>query len=320
MENKAHALAAGLFLLVMALALAAVAAWFQGDRVERVRYIVVARQGVPGLNLKAPVKLRGVEVGKVETIGFDPADAQQILVTIAVDRAAPVMVGAYAQLGLQGVTGLSFVGLENASEAAAGSRAAEGSRIALRPTLLDRLAADGSGLLASVTETAGRLNTLLSDGNRAQLSRAAIQLADTASAAARLLNALEPAARGLPKLEKDADAALVKAGSTLTQVEALAVDARLLAQELRQRAAVLDRMAPLAAQIESSTRRLELALVGDGPPRARPLVDELAAAGRSVQRTAGDLGEQPHSLLFGRSAVLPGPGESGFPDRLKGAP
>jgi phospholipid/cholesterol/gamma-HCH transport system substrate-binding protein len=87
MENKAHAIAAGLFLLLLGFALAASVAWFQGDRTERVHYTVVARSGVPGLNLKAPVKLRGVEVGYVDSIGFDPADPRQILVDIAVDAA-----------------------------------------------------------------------------------------------------------------------------------------------------------------------------------------------------------------------------------------
>ena len=46
MENKAHALAAGLFVLLLGLALAASVAWFQGDHTERVRYTVVSRSAV----------------------------------------------------------------------------------------------------------------------------------------------------------------------------------------------------------------------------------------------------------------------------------
>ena len=60
MENRAHALIAGIFLLLLGAALAGAAVWFQGDTVERVNYTVVSRTGVSGLNLKAPVKLRGV--------------------------------------------------------------------------------------------------------------------------------------------------------------------------------------------------------------------------------------------------------------------
>ena len=317
MENKAHAIAAGLFLLLLGLALAACVAWFQGDRTERVRYTVVSRTGVPGLNLKAPVKLRGVEVGHVESIGFDPTDARQILVGIAVDAAAPVSASTYAQLGLQGVTGLSFVGLEEADAKAPLKRAAPGALIALRPTLLDRLAESGPLLLAGFSETAQRLNLLLSDANRAQLGESLAQVNRTAADVSRLMAALQPGARELPGLLKDADSTAQRASAALRQIEALAADGQQLTQELKARAAVLDRLDGAAAQVQATSRNLELALVGDTPQRTRPVLADLSAASRSVERAANDLGEQPQSLLFGRGAQPPGPGEAGFADRLK---
>ncbi|HEY0955975.1 MAG TPA: MlaD family protein [Roseateles sp.] len=318
MENKAHAIAAGLFLLLLGLALAASVAWFQGDRTERVHYTVVARSGVPGLNLKAPVKLRGVEVGFVERIAFDPQDPRQILVDIAVDAAAPVSAGTHAQLGLQGVTGLSFVSLEEADAAAPLKRAAPGARIAMRPTLLDRLAESGPLLLAGFAETAQRLNALLSDGNRAQLTQSLVKLEQAAADTSRLMTALQPGARELPALLKDADATAQRAGTALREIEALAADGRALTQELKTRVAVLDQLGGAAAQLQATTRSLELALVGDTAPRTRPLVADLSAASRSVERAAREVGDQPQSLLFGRGAQPPGPGEPGFAERLKG--
>lgn len=319
MENKAHALAAGAFLLLLGLALAACAFWFQGDRTERVHYTVVARSGVPGLNLKAPVKLRGVEVGWVDSIGFDPQDARQILVGITVDAAAPVSATTHAQLGLQGVTGLSFVSLEEADSRAALTRAAPGTRIALKPTLLDRLAESGPLLLAGFAETADRLNKLLSDDNREQLSRTLARLDQTAADTSRLMAALQPSARQLPGLLKDADATAQRATTALREIETLAADGRALTQDLKSRVAVLDRIDGAATQLQTTSRNLELAFVGDTPQRTRPLVADLSAASRSVERAAHDLGDQPQSLLFGRGPRPPGPGESGFESRLKAA-
>jgi phospholipid/cholesterol/gamma-HCH transport system substrate-binding protein len=318
MENKAHAIAAGLFLLLLGLALAASVAWFQGDRTERVHYTVVARSGVPGLNLKAPVKLRGVEVGYVDSIGFDPADPRQILVDIAVDAAAPVSASTHAQLGLQGVTGLSFVSLEEADAKAPLRRAAPGARIALKPTLLDRLAESGPLLLAGFAETADRLNALLSEDNRAQLNRSLVQLERAAGDTSRLMATLQPGARELPVFLKDADATAQRASAALREIEALAADSRQLTQELKTRVAVLDRLDGAAVQLQTTTRNLELALVGDNPPRTRPLVADLSAASRSIERAAHDVGDQPQSLLFGRSGQPPGPGEAGFAERLMG--
>lgn len=318
MENKAHAVAAGLFLLLLGLALAASVAWFQGDRTARVHYTVVSRSAVSGLNLKAPVKLRGVEVGWVESIGFDPQDPRQILVGIAVDAAAPVSATTQAQLGLQGVTGLSFVGLEETAADAPLQRAAPGARIPLRPALLDRLAESGPLLLARFSEAAERLNLLLSDDNRAQLGQSLVQLEQAATDTSRLMTALQPGARELPGLLKDADATAQRATAALREIEALAADGRTLTQELRTRLAVLDQLGGAATQLQASTRNLEQALVGDTAPRTRPLVADLSAASRSVERAAHDLGSQPQSLLFGRGAQPPGPGEPGFAERLKG--
>ncbi|MBV8036422.1 MlaD family protein [Roseateles sp.] len=317
MENKAHAIAAGLFVLLLGLALAASVAWFQGDHTERVHYTVVSRSGVAGLNLKAPVKLRGVDVGHVESIAFDPADPRQILVGIAVDAAAPVSTGTYAQLGLQGVTGLSFVGLEEADASAPLQRAAPGARLQLRPTLLDRLAQSGPGLVAGFAEVATRLNALLSDDNRVQLGHTLAGLQQAAGDTSRLMAALQPGARGLPALLKDADTATQRADAALRRIEALAADGQQLAQELKSRAALLDRLDAAAAQVQATSRNLELALVGDTPPRTRPVLTDIAAASRSVERAANELGDQPQSLLFGRSARPPGPGEAGFAERLK---
>ncbi|MFG6415434.1 MlaD family protein [Roseateles sp. DC23W] len=317
MENKAHAIAAGLFLLLLGLALAASVAWFQGDRTARVHYTVVSRSGVSGLNLKAPVKLRGVEVGFVDSIGFDPQDPRQILVGIAVDAAAPVSAATHAQLGLQGVTGLSFIGLEETATNAPLQRAAPGARIPLQPALLDRLATSGPLLIARFSEAAERLNLLLSDDNRTQLGRSLQKLEQAATDTSQLMTALQPGARALPGLLKDADATAQRATAALREIEALAADGRALTQDLKTRVAVLDQLGGAAAQLQASTRNLELALVGDTPPRTRPLVTDLSAASRSVERAAQGLGDQPQSLLFGRSPPPPGPGEPGFAERLK---
>src|SRR6478609_3596494 len=104
MENRAHALATGAFILLLGAALIAVITWFQGNRGEQLSHTVISRTGVPGLNLRAPVKLQGVEIGKVASIEFDPANPRQILVGIEVDKDAPLSARTVARLGYQGIT------------------------------------------------------------------------------------------------------------------------------------------------------------------------------------------------------------------------
>ena len=71
MENKAHALAAGLFTLVLAAALVAVVLWLRAEPIAQDRYTLRTQGSVSGLNVQARVRYRGVEVGKVESIEFD---------------------------------------------------------------------------------------------------------------------------------------------------------------------------------------------------------------------------------------------------------
>lgn len=59
MENRSHALAAGLFVILMTLAVISVAVWFGGETVKRDRYLLVSEVPVTGLNPQAAVRYRG---------------------------------------------------------------------------------------------------------------------------------------------------------------------------------------------------------------------------------------------------------------------
>ena len=74
MENKAHALAAGLFVLALSALLGVLAYWLTRDVGIRLAYEITTREAVSGLQPQAPVRYRGVNVGKVTSIGFDPVD------------------------------------------------------------------------------------------------------------------------------------------------------------------------------------------------------------------------------------------------------
>ena len=90
MENKSHAFWAGLFTIVLLLAIAAAAFLFNVDRSVRVPYDLIARTNVTGLFTDAAVRYRGLDVGKVQSIKFDRSHPGQILIRILVDTHAPI--------------------------------------------------------------------------------------------------------------------------------------------------------------------------------------------------------------------------------------
>jgi phospholipid/cholesterol/gamma-HCH transport system substrate-binding protein len=307
MENKAYALAAGLFTVLLGVGVIVAAMWLSGETYERVPYVLESRHPVSGLNIQAPVRLRGVEVGKVESIGFDPADARLILVGIGVRTGTPITRGTTAQLGSQGVTGLAYVMLDDDGKKPEPmtSSSDQQARIPVRPSFLDDLSGSGKDLLTEVNQVVQRLNLLLGEKNQAQLIRTLASLEAVAKRADVLAHALEPAAGNLPALTADARKALARADTMFSELTDLS-------RELKQQAGALERVAKSAEQVGGSTQAVSGAVASESLPRINMLLDEMTRNSRNLDRLLTDLNDQPATLVYGRERPLPGPGEPGF--------
>lgn len=307
MENRAYALAAGLFTLLLGAGVVVAAMWFSGNTVETVSYVLESKFAVTGLNVQAPVRLRGVEVGKVKRIGFDPENSRLIMIEVDVNAGTPITRGTVGQLGSQGVTGLAYVMLDDdgtkpeplpTSDEKAG-------RIPMRQAFLDELSGSGKDLLAEVGEVGRRLNTLLGGKNQAQLMRTLESLETATRGISTLARHLEPGVKEFPALTADAR-------KTLQRADALFANLNTLTQQLSQRADTLERVARSAEQMGGSAQSLSNAALTEALPRISTLLDELARSSRNLDRLVSELNDQPHSLVFGRSPLPPGPGEPGF--------
>jgi phospholipid/cholesterol/gamma-HCH transport system substrate-binding protein len=307
MESRPNAIAAGLFVIALTVGLVVAVLWLTSENLDRVRYVVVSKIPVYGLHAKADVRLRGVDVGKVVDIAFDAQDPRVVLVNIDVDRTATLTRGTYGQLNYQGLTGLSFIELDDdgSNPQRLATRLDSPGRIELRPALLDQIEASGQSLLLNADLAAKRLNRLLSDENLAHLSGA---LRNTESATRQigdLAADLRPAARSLQGLE-------AKTGAAVEQLDLLLGDMRSLTAEFGRHLAALDEVGRGAQAMGTASRSLETAIVGDTLPRLSGAIDDLSRTSRSFDRVLRKVEEQPQSLLFGRSPPPPGPGEPGF--------
>ena len=114
MENKSHALAAGIFVIFVSALLAGLGMWLTRDQTDYKLYELSSKDSVSGLQPQAVVRYKGVAVGKVTTIGFDPQIAGNVLIRLAVNTDAPLSPTTFATLGYQGVTGLAHIQLDDA--------------------------------------------------------------------------------------------------------------------------------------------------------------------------------------------------------------
>ena len=96
MENRSHALIAGLFMLFFGISAVVALKWFGGEQEASNEYLVRTTKNVTGLNVQAKVRYRGVNVGKVEAIELDPNDVRNTLIRIRIKKTIPVTMGTTA--------------------------------------------------------------------------------------------------------------------------------------------------------------------------------------------------------------------------------
>jgi phospholipid/cholesterol/gamma-HCH transport system substrate-binding protein len=300
MENRAHALLAGLFTLCFALATALALWWFSGTRELTDTYILTTRGNVTGLNPEAQVRYRGIRAGKVRDIRPDPADPGLLLVEISLGRQYRLTDRATAKLNYQGVTGLAYVMLEEDPNGGGTplDTAAAAPRLSIQPGLFDTLGDKAGDIAGQVGDIGMRLNRLLDDRN---LQNAAMTLERLAVAADSLkeLPALVTALRGALS-----DRNLAHLQNALSRLDTATAAAAPLAAESRD---LIRSLAALAQKLEQAGDRLNTTTL----PQAETLAGDIAAATQRLDRLLQALDTAPQSLLFGRPVVAPGPGEAG---------
>lgn len=302
MENRSHALLAGLFTLLLGLAALASIWWFGGRHEATKEYTVVTRQNVTGLSLQGQVRYRGIRVGKVQSIELDPQDVRNILVRINVDRAVPVTQGTTAKLGYQGITGIAHILLEDSGADSTPLVGGEGEspRIAMQSSLIEELSDAGTATLRQARDLLTSANQVLDAENRQHLTNILANLdATTGNASA--------ATRQLRQLLAPENVRLLQA--TLARAEQAAGEAAPALVEARR---LLVRLQSVSEKLDQLIGDPSPGGVGALAPRLNELGSELSTSSRQLNRVLQMLEESPQSLIFGVPQPAPGPGEAGF--------
>jgi phospholipid/cholesterol/gamma-HCH transport system substrate-binding protein len=312
MENKAHAMAAGIFVALLTALVLGLAAWLTRDTSgPRDLYEISTKETVTGLQEQAPVRFRGVDVGKVKRIDFDPKLTGNVLVRMEVDRHAPMTQDTFATLSYQGVTGLAFIQL--ADEGRPAPRLVPDNdnppRIPLHPGLLARLEDKGEVILERVDEVAQRVNTVLGDANQKRIAVALENIGQAASSTQQLVTRIDATVKQqLDPALAQATVTLRGAQKTVEQVGAAAAQFGQTAQRLNASGGPVDRITEGTDALAQAAQRFSAGTL----PRIDRVADETTRTMRSVRRTADDLGENPQMLIYGEGKPQPGPGEPGF--------
>jgi phospholipid/cholesterol/gamma-HCH transport system substrate-binding protein len=314
MENRSHALMTGFFTIALLIAAVLAGIWFNRDRVERVPYLITTTESIPGLNPQAAVRYRGLEIGRVDDINFNPAVAGQIVIRLSVDPEAPVTKTTFAKLGYQGVTGIAFIQLDD--DKTGSPLLASGkdhvAAIPLRQGFLDQLEKRGEIILKQTEQITARLNELVAPENQKIMLGAFESIGKTADAYAAIPKQLEPTLKRLPELTAKAEQSMASfnelaasASKTVKNYDKLATTLQAPDGPITRLTSTVDRV---GGSLEGVTSELELQTL----PHLTSMTDQARTSLRAVKRTADSISDRPQGLLFGNAGATPGPGEPGF--------
>lgn len=316
MEDKVNLGFVGAFVLLLGAALIGGVLWLAaglrtGQALEP--YQAFIEESVAGLNLQAPVKYLGVDVGKVEAIGIDPGNPRRVRLLFLVQRGTPIRQDSVAVLKAQGLTGIAYVEIDAGSAGSALLVAgADGQppTIPFKLSLSARLESVLTGIVTQVDQVAANLNAMFDAGNRESLKALLADTAALAQALAAEKAALRAGIRDAALTAQRAARAAEQVAPLLARIDGSAVALDRMAQDLGQAGTGAALAASKAAdEAASGVRQLRRETL----PDVARLVAELQALAASLQRLSEQTTRHPSSLLLGRPAPPPGPGEPGAP-------
>jgi len=309
MENRAYAIATGLFVVLLGAGMALAAWWFGGETKPMDDYLLVTRYSVAGLKNQAAVRLRGIDVGKVQEISINPDNPLEILIRISVDRSVPITRGTYGTMGYQGVTGLAYVLLEDKGNSPQRLERGGGRlpQIAVKPSLLDVLSDSGTQMLDRAGDLLERINGVLSEKNRDSVARSLANIETASNELRPALNAVDGAFTRMRQVLSDDNQ--LKISRVLANVDAASVEAKPLAVEVRKLVANLQ---GLSEKLDLITAATADEVNGVTLPRMHELMGELVRNSRNLNTLLDEIERNPNAIIFGKPQPRAGPGEPGF--------
>ena len=299
----------GAFVLVLGAVLIAGALWFASGGAFHKKYdlyLAIANESVAGLNLNAPVKYNGVDVGKVRKIWLEPGNPEQANLFFVIEHGTPVKEDTVAVLKTQGLTGIAYVELSGGSRDSPPLAATAGNKypvIRTKPSLSTRLENVLTTVLAKLDSTSSNLNAILSDENRAAFTSA---LTDIAAVA-----------RTLAARRDTLDAGIVNAARTFDNSARASVRLEPVIDRISRGAEAVEKMGDQVARTSAGAGKTVDSVGADVKrftaetlPELERLLGELSVLTTSLRRLSEQTERDPRGLLFGRAPLPEGPGES----------
>lgn len=322
MESKVNYTAVGIFVLLFGSALVAFAFWlgkYNQDEAAYHRYYVYITESVSGLAPEAAVKFHGVDVGKVESIRINPANSEEVELTLKIEKTTPIKTDSTAVLKFYGITGLAFIEIVGGSKDAPLLRTSKLniSTIPSSPSLIKRLDESLSNVASKLSTTLDRADRIFSDQNVDNIAQSLEHLRSLTAQIDGYQDEIQTLLEKSIALETNATDSLNTMKEAATSVKTASGNFNTLTQTkmtsvLESLAATSQKSHQLIQKIESNLDRGEYdvqSMVQPTTAELNDLIQRSQTLTQEMENTLQTLRESPSDLLFKKSTPKPGPGE-----------
>ena len=307
MEKKINYAMVGLFVIMLGATWLAISLWLAlGDfTTQYTTYRAHMNESVSGLYLDAPVKYRGVEIGKVRDVKLNPSVPGQVQLTLDIEEEVPIKEDTIAVLTVQGMTGIAFVDLTGGSLDSPPLVAEDDEFypvIRTGPSFFSRLDTSGTKLMANLNILATALAEVLDAEGTQTLGEILDNINSITSALARKQMELEQSVVSTAKLLEHGAVAAEQLSPLLSQLDATAKSFESMAATVTKTGENINRyVANSGTGVEQFSQQTL--------PELGVLISELRRLADTLQAIGQNLEDDPRVLLYGPDLQTPGPGE-----------
>ena len=322
METKVNYALVGGFVIGLFAALIAGVLWLAsggGFQKQYDSYRAMVDESVAGLSLNAPVKYRGVDIGRVREIQLDPDNMEQVRLIFEIERGTPIKEDTRAMLKSQGLTGIAYVELNGGTQSSPPLRATEEGKLPViqtKPSLSARLENVIGSALVKLDATSDSVNKVLGPENLAAFKSTLADLsvlAHTVAARKDSIDAgIENAARTLDSSARLTAQLEKNLGPVIERINQTADSVRKMSDEVAYAGASTRKTVD---SVGADIKRFS----ADTLPELQNLLGELTALSNSLRHLIDETERNPRGFLFGRKPGPDGPGEGATTGANSGA-
>ncbi|MEN8302539.1 MAG: MlaD family protein [Campylobacterota bacterium] len=220
MNNKVNYTFVGFLVLIGVAMILGFSYWLLKPTVETetTRYNIYFDESVLGLNMDAPVKYRGISVGKVSRLRISPTNSERVEVQITILKSTPIKESTVARLTAQGITGLSYINLSMGDHGAPALVSLDDEEypvIKTVPSFFEDFEKSLDSVSSKLAKTLTRTEQLLNDDNQKQINVLLTRSANFMEKLDRILDektivSLQKSAKNLESFSSKADRMMPK--------------------------------------------------------------------------------------------------------------